>query len=141
MSRLLWIGGWVTVGLWSLFAFAAYGVLDLATGTAMRNADWFSTDPETVEWLFRVFGFVRGASNSVVLVVWGFVSLGILSVPWLFDRLVGRPGQAPVRRATAGARPGVIDLDPADYAVVREPPGAGPARNGPAPRIGRGPGG
>ncbi len=132
MSRLLWIGGWVSVALWSLFAFAAYGVLDLATGTAMRNADWFSTDPETVEWVFRALGWVRGASNSAILVVWGLVSLAILSVPWLFDRLVGRAERAPLRRAGPAARPGVIDLDPADYAVVREPP-----RAGPAPRIER----
>lgn len=132
MSRLLWVGGWITVGLWSLFAFAAYGVLDLAAGTAMRNADWFSTDPDTVEWLFRVFGWVRGASSSAILVVWGLVSLAILSVPWLFDRLVGRAQRPPHGGFAPSARPGVIDLDPADYAVVRDPP-----RAGPAPRIER----
>lgn len=131
MSRLLWFLGWTGTALWSLFALMAYGVVDVVGRSAMRNADAFSTDPETVEWLFGLFSWGRGLSVSVILVVWGVVSLAILSVPWLFDRLAG----APARRATpqpAVGRDGVIDLSPGDWSV-RPPAG----RPGSVPQVGR----
>lgn len=127
MSRLLWVFGWVGVAIWSLFAFAAYGLLDVAGGAAMRNADMFSTDPETVEWLFRLFSWTRGVSTSVVLVVWGVVSLAILSVPWIFDRLVANARPVEAAPPYAPPRDGVIDLAPGDYTVGPASGGRGPA--------------
>jgi hypothetical protein len=132
MKRLLWAAGWVGVFFWSLFALAAYGLVDLVGGTFMRNADAFSADPSTVEWLFNLFGWIRGFSTSAILVIWGLVSLAILAVPWLFDRLTVKTmptttysTQPPVMRD------GVIDLGPGDY-TVRNPESGRP---GPAPRI------
>lgn len=126
MRRLLWAFGWVAVAVWSLFAFAAYGLVDLVGKGAMRHADSFSADPETVEWIWRMFSFGHGLTTSVILVVWGFVSLAILAVPWLFDRLTAAPA------ARASRRPdGVIDLSPGDYSV------RAPASGSPVPRIGR----
>lgn len=130
MSRLLWGLTWVGVAIWSLFAFAAYGLVDLVGQTAMRNADAFSTNPETVEWIFGLFSWGRGLSVSVILVVWGTVSLAMLAVPWLFDRLVRRQ---PVQAAHRPARDGVIDLGPGDYSVGP----VDPARREPVPQIGR----
>jgi hypothetical protein len=132
MRRVLWAAGWVGVFFWSLFALAAYGVVDLVGGAFMRNADAFSGDPGTVEWLFNLFGWIRSFSTSAILVVWGLVSLAILAVPWLFDRLtvttVPRAGYAPHPPVM---RDGVIDLGPGDYTVRNPEPG----RSGPAPRI------
>ncbi|MDB5557770.1 MAG: hypothetical protein JWQ36_704 [Enterovirga sp.] len=134
MRRLLWAAGWVGVFFWSLLAFATYGLIDVIAGAFMRNADVFSADPGTVEFLFNAFGWIRGFSSSAILVVWGVVSLAILSVPWLFDRLASQPapsrGQVP--RGPTLRPDGVIDLGPGDYSV------AGPAagrRPGPTPRI------
>lgn len=133
MSRLLWFFGWAGAAVWSLLALAAYGLVDVVGSSAMRNADAFSTDPETVEWLFRMFSWGRGLSVSVILVVWGVVTLAILSVPWLFDRLVGSP--RPVGARPAGppiSRDGVVDLAPGEWSVQNEP-----RRPGPLPSVGR----
>ena len=128
MRRLLWLAAWSGVAVWSLVALAAYGLLDFFGGLAMRNADLFSSNPEAVETIFRVFSFLHSASTSVALVVWGGVSLLILSVPWLLDRFAGkarvqvfRTGMAPARPGWRPATPatpdGVIDLAPDQYSV------------------------
>lgn len=130
MTRLVWVAGWVAVAVWSLFAAAGYLFVDVLGGVAMRNADMFSADPETVEQIFTLFSWLHGLSTSIVLVVWGFVSLAILAVPWLLDRLVGR--RPPVQ--PAARRPdGVIDLAPTDYSVATR--SDAPRRAGPVPRI------
>ena len=131
MSRLLWFAGWSAVALWSLFSFLAYGLVDLVGQAAMRNADLFSADPETVEWIFKSFDWLHGFSVSIVLVVWGLVSLAILSVPWIFDRVAG-PALSPGPPRGRTAPEGVIDLAPGDYTVRP----SGPARPGAVPRIG-----
>lgn len=137
MSRLLWLFAWIGVGVWSLVAFLAYGVLDLVGSAAMRNADIFSSDPETVEWIFRAFSWLHGLSTSIALVVWGVVSLAILAVPWLLDRMVGRRvvmSAGTVRGGAPFGRPedGVIDLAPDQYSVR---PGPGPRDGGSVPHI------
>jgi hypothetical protein len=132
LSRILWFAGWTGVAIWSLFAFAVYGFLDVIGGAAMRHADLFSSDPETVEWIFRAFGWVRGLSTSLTLIVWGIVSLAILSVPWLFGRLASNlesVGPDP-RRAR---QDGIIDLAPGEYAVRPTDEGR---PGSPVPRIG-----
>jgi hypothetical protein len=137
MSRLLWFGAWTAVAIWSLFALLAYNLLDFAGGVAMRNADAFSSDPQTVEWIWQVFSWMRGLSTSIALVVWGVVSLAILSVPWFLDRLIGRSG--PIHPAAGSTiRPGVgpggvVDLSPDQYSVRTD--GAGGANQGSVPRI------
>jgi hypothetical protein len=134
VRRLLWFGAWTAVALWSLFALVTYNLLDFAGSVAMRNADAFSTDPETVEWIFNVFRWMRGLSTSIALVVWGVISLAILAVPWLLDRIIGRsvvvrPG-VPVSTAP---RDGVIDLGPDQYSVRTGGP-IGPA-HGSVPQV------
>lgn len=131
MSRLLWIAGWFGVAVWSLFSFAAYGVVDLLGAAFVRNSDLFSSDPETVVAISNVLIWMRSFSGGAILVIWGIVSLLILSVPFLFDRLVGK-APAPLAMAQARAPRGVIDLAPGDY-QVRDP---GPPRPGTVPRVG-----
>ena len=136
MRRLLWFGAWSAVAIWSLFALVAYNLLDFAGGMAMRNADAFSSDPQTVEWIWRVFSWMRGLSTSIALVVWGVVSLAILSVPWFLDRVIGRSGtihSGPRPTIRPGVGPGgVVDLAPDQYSV--RPDGSGGAQ-GSVPRI------
>ncbi len=130
MTRLVWFAGWVAVAVWSLFAAVGYLFVDVLGSVAMRNADMFSSDPETVEQIFTLFSWLHGLSTSIVLVVWGFVSLAILAVPWILDRVVGR--RPPVQ--PAARRPdGVIDLTPGDYSVRPIPDASRHA--GPVPRI------
>lgn len=132
MSRLIWFVSWVVVAIWSLFCAVAYGLFDLVGGWMARNADAFSSDPQTVEWIFRLFSGLQSVSTAAVLVGWGAVSLMILGVPWLLDRMVGR---AQVRTAPPPAwrgpgRDGVIDLAPDQYSVTPGPPGSPQAAAG-----------
>lgn len=129
MSRLLWGVAWIGVALWSLFAFSAYGLLDLFGGLIARNADAFAGDPATVEWLFWILNGLKNLGLTAILVVWGLVSLCFLSVPWFFDRVAGPavPPQPP-------RNPHVIDLTPDQYRRF-DAPSPGPPRQGPAPRI------
>ena len=99
MSRLLWVFAWIGVALWSLFAFSAYGLLDLFGGLIARNADAFAGDPATVEWLFWIFNGLKNLGLTAILVVWGLVSLCFLAVPWFLDRVAGRAVPARSRRA------------------------------------------
>jgi hypothetical protein len=127
MRGFLWLCAWVAVAVWSIVALLTYGLLDAAGELAMRNADAFSADPETVEWIWRVFSWLHGLSTSIALVIWGVVALAILSVPWLFDRLLGKGTvvrtPAPYGRPMApqpGPSDGVIDLGPDQYRVEPE---------------------
>lgn len=137
MSRLVWFFAWATVAIWSLFCAAAYGVFNLAGGWFARNADLFASDPQTVEWIYRVFSGLQTLSTSAVMVGWGAVSLLVLAVPWLLDRLAGpAPRGAPASPPATGWTPprqdGVIDLSPDQYSVG---PQAGTRPASPTPRI------
>ena len=123
MIRLFWVLAWTAVAVWSLFALAAYGLIDLFGGLAARNADSFATDPNAVEWLFRVLNGLRNVGLAAVLIVWGAVSLAILAVPFALSRLARmqqpppepRPNTQIVYPPRPGARPVEMRRD--------EPPG------------------
>lgn len=136
--RLLWVFGWIGVALWSLFCLVAYGLIDVVGRLFMNNADMYSDNPETVEWIWRLLNGLHTVSTGAVLVIWALVSLMILAVPWLLGRLAAGPAAASLRRAPPtppfGAGEGVIDLAPDQYSV--RPAGSAPLRDGPAPRIG-----
>jgi hypothetical protein len=124
MRRLLWALAWTGVAFWSLFAFAAYGLVDLFGGLAARNADMVSGHPETVEWVFWFFSSLRSLGTTLILLVWGLVSLCILAVPWMLDRVAAR-APTPARPVPPSPpREGVIDLSADQYEVVE--PRAGP---------------
>ena len=91
MKRLLWILAWIAVAIWSLFAWGAYGLLDLFGGVAARNADIVTGHPETVEWLSWGLTTLRGLGLAAIVVVWGVVSLLILAVPAVLGLFLGGP--------------------------------------------------
>jgi len=135
MSRILWTFAWIGVAIWSLFALAAYGLVDLFGGLAARHADQVSSQPETVEWLSWMFSSLRSVGTAMILFVWGFVSLAMLSVPWLFSRFLQTTvttTRTPVSRPPP-RRDGVIDLEADQYVVM--PPGSETRPPGPVPRI------
>jgi hypothetical protein len=122
VTRVVWVLAWVAVAIWSLVAFSAYGLLDLLGGLLARNADTLASDPPTVEWLFWVVSGLKNLGLTAILVVWGFVSLVILAVPWALSRLAGRA--APPARD-----PRFVELSPNQYRVV--------GAQHPEPRAGR----
>jgi hypothetical protein len=81
MRRALWVLAWIAVALWSLFAWGAYGLLDVFGGFAARNADVVTDHPETVEWLSWGLSTLSSLGLAAIVFVWGLVSLLILAVP------------------------------------------------------------
>ena len=110
MRRLLWILAWIGVAVWSLFAWGAYGLLDLFGNVAARNADIVSNHPETVEWLSWAITTLRGLGLAAVVFVWGLVSLLILAVPAVLGLFLGRagPDQRQQDWRGQGTRPGEV---------------------------------
>jgi hypothetical protein len=90
MRRLLWVLAWIGVAVWSLFAWGAYGLLDLFGGVASRNADIVTSHPETVEWLSWMLAALRNLGLAAIVLVWGVVSLLILAVPAAASLILGR---------------------------------------------------
>jgi hypothetical protein len=98
MRRALWVLAWIGVAIWSLFAWGAYGLLDLFGGVAVRNADMVTDHPETVEWLSWALATLRSLGLGAIVVVWGLVSLLILAVPAVLGLVLGRSPPAPQHR-------------------------------------------
>ena len=128
MRRAVWLLGWIGVAIWSLTCAIFYGVVNVIGGWAVRNADMVSSDPQVVEWTWRVLSAVHSLSTGAVLVGWGLVSLMILAVPWLLGRLagsearmvmmpVGRGAPRTAARSPVPGRDDVIDLAPGEYSV------------------------
>ncbi|WP_243371039.1 hypothetical protein [Microvirga solisilvae] len=94
MRKLLWILAWTGVAIWSLFAWGAYGLLDLFGGLAVRNADIVTDHPETVEWLSWALATLRSLGLGAIVFVWASVSLVILAVAALLGRVLSPSRQA-----------------------------------------------
>ena len=107
MKRLIWIVAWISVAVWSLFAWGAYGLIDVFGNMAAGNADVVS-NPEAVEWLSWSLRVLRGLGLAAVIGVWAFVSLVILAVAWVLARLVGRREHPAM---VTGYRPTTTHLD------------------------------
>ena len=73
MSRPLWLFAWIGVAVWSLFAFSAYGLLDLFGGMMARSAE-FARDPMTVEWLFWALNGLKNLGLTAILANCLFIS-------------------------------------------------------------------
>lgn len=97
MRRLLWSIAWIAVAIWSLFAWGAYGLLDLFGDMAVRNADMVGGNPEAVEWIAWALATLRGLGLGAIVFVWGLVSLLILAVPAALSLLIPISGPVQMR--------------------------------------------
>ncbi len=95
MRRTVWIAALVIVAIWSLIAWASYGLVDVAGNFAAGHADLTARDPETVESISSLFGALRGLGLFAVMAVWGLVSAAILAVAFVVTRFI--PGRRPAR--------------------------------------------
>jgi len=127
MRRLAWSVAAILVGLWSLLAWGAYGLIDLFGSTMARNADVVTSHPGTVEWLSWSLAALRNLGLAAVVFVWGLVALLILAVPTVISVLTGRalrPAE-PMNWGGVYPRPGYRDVTPshdAEPTPTREPP-------------------
>jgi hypothetical protein len=78
---MLWLGCVVAALLWSLLAWAAYGLVGWAGGLAASNADWVTAHPETVEWLSWSAAWLTAVGLAGVVAVWAIGAGLILFLP------------------------------------------------------------
>jgi hypothetical protein len=119
MRRLLWVLAWISVAIWSLFAWGAYGLFDLFGGVAVRNADMVTNHPESVEWLSWALAVIRSLGLTAIVVVWAAISLMILAVPAVLGLFLGRPrpDRSPIdwdAHRRSGAGPNGAGMRPAE---------------------------
>lgn len=114
MRHLLWTVSTILVGLWSLFAWGAYSLIDLFGSTAARHADSVTNHPETVEWLSWGLGAFKNLGLAAVIIIWGLVSLLILAIPTALSLLVGKSMRpvGPAGWPPSYPRPGYRDITP-----------------------------
>ena len=123
MKRLLWILAWIAVAIWSLFAWGAYGLLDVFGAFAARNADIVTGHPETVEWLSWTLMTLRSLGLGAIAIVWGLVSLLILAVPAVLGLFLGGSRREPYADDWREPR-----FDPRAPGPVPPSPGTSPVR-------------
>lgn len=87
MRRAVWGVAWVLVALWSMVAWALYGLVSLFGSLLARGSDLVSRDPETVEWTFWALNGVKNLGLGLVAALWAVVALAILSVAFVLSRL------------------------------------------------------
>ena len=90
MRRLLWVLAWIAVAVWSLFAWGAYGLVDLLGGLAAGNVDALTGHPGAVESLSWLARALRGLGLFAVVAVWALLSSGILALAWVLTRVGAR---------------------------------------------------
>ena len=121
MRRLLWILAWIGVALWSLFAWGAYGRLDIFGDLAVRNADIVSEHPETVEWFSWGLATLRSLGLGAIVFVWAAVSLLILAIPAVLGFIL--PRDRTVERSPYPQRPtGGMHATDGSRPMLRDPP-------------------
>ncbi len=95
MRNLIWLGGLIILGLWSLVAWGGHALLDWTSNWAAANADMVSGVPEiveTVSWAARGLG---NASEIIVIIVWALGAVLILGLVGLANRFLGRRRPSP----------------------------------------------
>ncbi len=90
MKTLIWIITAAVIGLWSLVAWAAHGLVGVAGGLISANADIVPADPLLVEWASWLASAGTGIGEWLVVSVWAVVSLVLLAGGYAVTRLLPR---------------------------------------------------
>ncbi|MCZ8041081.1 MAG: hypothetical protein O9330_01270 [Beijerinckiaceae bacterium] len=90
MRNLIWLGGLIVLGLWSLVAWGGHALLDWTSNWAAANADQVSGVPEIVETLSWAFRSLGNASEVIVLIIWALGAVLILGFIGLANRFLAR---------------------------------------------------
>lgn len=111
MSKLIWFGAWTCIVIWSLLCWAAFGLIDVASGLATGSSNIFTSLVPGSETLVRgLIDIADDVGELLLFLMWGGVSGLIFASAWFTERVL-----AP------GAKHLLSDMPPS-YA----PMGAGP---------------
>jgi hypothetical protein len=111
MKIVIWTLTGLVLALWSAPAWLAYTLIHMSGGWLSGNADMLAPDPQAVEFLSWLGRLGAGVGETIVIVVWAIGALIMVTVGWLFTKLVDRDRRLKAMawhpddpRATAQAR-------------------------------------
>jgi hypothetical protein len=90
MKTIIWIITAAVIGLWSLVAWFAHGLVGVAGSLISANADIVPVDPLLVEWASWLASAGTGIGEWLVVIVWAVVSLVLLAAGFAVTRLLPR---------------------------------------------------
>jgi hypothetical protein len=90
MKTLIWIVTAAAIGVWSLLAWIAHGLIGVAGGLAAGNADIIPADPMLVEWASWLAMAGTGVGEWLVVAIWAIVSLVLLGLGFAAGALAPR---------------------------------------------------
>jgi hypothetical protein len=90
MKTVIWIITAAVIGLWSLVAWFAHGLVGVAGGLIAANADIVPADPLLVEWASWLASAGTGIGEWLVVIVWAIVSALLFVAGFAVTRLLPR---------------------------------------------------
>ncbi|MDX2144051.1 MAG: hypothetical protein SFV19_11895 [Rhodospirillaceae bacterium] len=90
MAKLVWMCAWIAVVVWSLLCWAAFGLIDVASGLATGSSGMFSEILPGSEPRVRGLADLADDVGEVLLfITWIGVGAMILGGAWLFAQFTG----------------------------------------------------
>lgn len=88
MKTIIWVITAAVLGLWSLLAWFAHGLVGMAGGLISSNADMVPADPLLVEWASWLATAGTGLGEWLVVAVWAVVSVLLIGLGFAATRLL-----------------------------------------------------
>jgi hypothetical protein len=90
MKTLIWIVTAAVIGLWSLLAWMAHGLLGVAGNLVASNTDMMPLEPELVAWASWLAAAGTDVGTWLVVAIWAIVSLLLLGLGFAASALAPR---------------------------------------------------
>lgn len=106
MDKLISFGAWTAVVIWSLLCWAAFGLIDVASGLANGSSNIVTSIVPGTESLVR--GLIDLADNvgeALLFLTWIGVSLLILGGAWVAKQFIGGLSKPRLEEWNGGPQP------------------------------------
>ena len=90
MKTLIWIVTAAVIGVWSLLAWIAHGLVGVAGNLVAGNADIIPADPELVAWASWLATAGTDVGAWLIVAIWAVVSLVLLGLGFAAQALAPR---------------------------------------------------
>jgi hypothetical protein len=90
MKTLIWIVTAALIGVWSLLAWIAHGLVGVAGNLVAGNADIIPADPELVAWASWLTAAGTDVGGWLIVAIWAMVSLALLGLGLAANALAPR---------------------------------------------------
>jgi len=106
MNKLISFGAWAAVLLWSLLCWAAFGLIDVASGLANGTSSIVTNVVPGTESLARgLIDLADDVGELLLFLTWIGVSVLILGGAWVAKRVIGGLGQPRLDQWTGAPQP------------------------------------